>query len=160
LQQKGNHDFGSANISQHIALETLRDGSYDKHVELLKQSYRVKRDAVLAALDKHMPKRDDITWTRTKGGLYVWITLPDFFDTSRSAHMFQSCLHQGVIYVPGEYCYQPDENGRIPTNHLRLSFGAVPIEKIEPGIEMLSRVVKEYLASNRAPAPARAGSGV
>ncbi|HTL28671.1 MAG TPA: PLP-dependent aminotransferase family protein [Tepidisphaeraceae bacterium] len=161
LQQKGNHDFGSANLSQHVALETLRDGSYYKHVEVLKQSYRVKRDAVLAALDKHMPKHPQISWTRTNGGLYVWITLPDFFDTSRSAHMFQSCLHTGVIYVPGEYCYQPDENGRIPTNHLRLSFGAVPIEKIEPGIEKLAHVVKEYLEGNAAPKPvAKAGSGV
>jgi DNA-binding transcriptional MocR family regulator len=120
----------------------------------------VKRDAVLAALEKYMPKHPDISWTKTKGGLYAWITLPDFFDTSRSAHMFQSCLHTGVIYGPGEYCYQPDQHGRIPTNHLRLSFGAVPIEKIEPGIEMLARVVKDYLESNRAPAPARAGSAV
>ncbi len=29
LQQKGNHDFGSANLRQHIALEAMRDGSYD-----------------------------------------------------------------------------------------------------------------------------------
>src|SRR5687767_1489989 len=35
LQQKGNHDFGSANLAQHIAMESMRDGSYAKHVDVL-----------------------------------------------------------------------------------------------------------------------------
>jgi len=143
LQQKGNHDFGSANLTQHIVLEAMRDGSYDHHVELLIGSYRKKRDAMLAALDKWMPKLPGLSWTHPHGGLYVWLTLPESIDASRDAAMFKACLTHGVLYVPGEYCFQPDEQGKVPKNHIRLSFGQVDPSQIEPGIEKLAQVVGE-----------------
>jgi 2-aminoadipate transaminase len=141
LQQKGNHDFGSANLAQHIALEAMRDGSYDRHLEVLKKSYREKRDAILVALEKHMPRDAGVSWTHPHGGLYVWVTLPEGVDTSRDAEMFNAAVAAGVLYVPGEYCFQPDERGHIPKNHLRLSFGQVDPSQIEPGIQRLAKVV-------------------
>jgi 2-aminoadipate transaminase len=123
LQQKGNHDFGSANVTQHIALEAMRDGSYGRHVEVLRAAYRAKRDAMVAALERSMPKAPGLLWTEPHGGLYVWLTLPDGLDTSRESPMFRACVDAGVLYVPGDYCYHPDEHGRVPTNHVRLSFG-------------------------------------
>ena len=147
-QQKGNHDFGSSNLAQHIALEAMRDGSYDKHVDVLIRSYRAKRDAVLEALEKHMPKDLGITWTHPHGGLYVWVTLPDGIDTSREADMFKAAVKAGVLYVPGSYCFQPDELDHIPTNHMRLSFGQVDPGKIDPGIQRLAIVVAEMGRKN------------
>jgi 2-aminoadipate transaminase len=147
LQQKGNHDFGSASLSQHIALEAMNDGSYGRHVESLIQSYRAKRDAILVALERSMPRDAGVTWTHPHGGLYVWVTLPEGIDTAREGDMFRQCVAQGVMYVPGEYCFQPDERGRIPKNHLRLSFGQVHPGQIEAGIERLARVVSEQLAA-------------
>ena len=146
LQQKGNHDFGSANLTQHIALEAMRDGSYEQHGRLLRDSYRAKRDAMLEALDRLMPPGHGITWTRPHGGLYVWLTLPDSIDTSRGGAMFQACVDAGVLYVPGAYCFQPDKGGRLPKNHLRLSFGQVAPDQIEPGIERLAAVVRALLS--------------
>jgi len=145
LQQKGNHDFGSANLAQHIALEAMRDGSYAGHVELLIQSYRTKRDAILIALNRHMPKNAAIHWTHPHGGLYVWLTLPPSVNTSRESRMFQSCIARGVMYVPGEYCFQPDADGQVPKNHLRLSFGQVAPEQIDPGIQRLAMAVTEEI---------------
>lgn len=145
LQQKGNHDFGSSNVTQHMALEAFRDGSYDAHVELLRKSYKVKRDAILASLLRFMPKDPGIRWTHPGGGLYVWMTLPDHFDTSRTGRMFGACVDRGVLYVPGEYCFGGNEQGHVPQNHLRLSFGQVAPDQIEPGIERLADVVKELL---------------
>lgn len=145
LQQKGNHDFGSANVTQHMALECFRDGSYDSHVQVLRKSYRVKRDAMLASLLRFMPADGGIRWIHPGGGLYVWVTLPEKFDTSRTGPMFGACVNRGVIYVPGEYCFGRDERGNVPQNHLRLSFGQVAPDQIEPGIERLAAVVKELL---------------
>jgi DNA-binding transcriptional MocR family regulator len=62
--------------------------------------------------------------------------------------MFNQCVERGVLYVPGAYCFQPDERGVIPTNHLRLSFGQVAPDQIAPGIERLASVVKEQLNAN------------
>src|SRR5581483_3146033 len=89
------------------------------------------------------------SWTHPDGGLYVWLTLPESIDTSRGGEMFRRCVEHGVIYVPGDYCFQPDESGAIPHHHLRLSFGQVAPEKIEPGIHRLADVVTDLLKSNR-----------
>ena len=144
LDQKGNHDFGSASLCQHMAAEALRSGQYLAQVEHLKDGYRQKRDTVLASLERCMPKADGLHWTRPHGGLYVWLTLPEHFDTSREG-MFADAVKAGVLYVPGNYCFQPDENGNIPKNHLRLCFGNVPADKVESGIEKLAGVVRDKL---------------
>lgn len=145
LQQKGNQDFGSPNLCQYIACEALIDGSYDRHLHVLRDGYRAKRDALMAALERHMPRDAGIDWTRPRGGLYVWLTLPETIDTAREGELFQACLKQGVIYVPGVYCMQPEEDGKLASNHIRLSFGVVPIEKIDAGIQRLATAVRECL---------------
>lgn len=145
LQQKGNHDFGSASLSQHIALEAMKSGEYATQVEKLCRSYSAKRDIVLAALEKYMPKSPGVSWTHPNGGFYVWLTLPDHVNTSRGA-MFEKAVEHGVLYVPGEYCFQPDESGFIPKNHIRLSFGQVAPDQIERGIERLASVVSGQLS--------------
>jgi 2-aminoadipate transaminase len=147
LQQKGNHDFGSASLCQYIAYEAMTNGSYQKHVQVLNAAYKHKRDVMLAALDKYMPKAAGLSWVHPQGGIYVWLTLPGHVDTSREAHMFQESVKHGVIYVPGEYAYSPDENGNVPRNSLRLCFGIVPTEQIEPGIKRLSAVVEEMIGT-------------
>jgi 2-aminoadipate transaminase len=144
LQQKGNHDFGSANLTQHIAAEALRSGKYLEQVEQLKKGYSTKLYAMLDALERYMPKHPGLHWTRPTGGLYVWLTLPESVNTSRGG-MFEKAVDAGVLYVPGVYCFQPDERGHVPTNHLRLCFGNVAAEKVEPGIKNLAGVVTHLL---------------
>lgn len=175
LQQKGNHDFGSSSLTQHMALEAFRDGSYHAHVRVLERAYRAKRDAMLAALARALgsdgvesdggmaasrdarppsaapaslhrsagPSR--LHWTHPHGGLYVWLTLPVGIDTSRGGDFFRACVDEGVLYVPGAYCFQPDAEGHVPTNHIRLSFGQVAPDQIEPGIQRLANVIRRFL---------------
>jgi 2-aminoadipate transaminase len=138
LHQKGNHDFGSPSLTQHIAAEAMTSGLYEEHVKLLCDSYRDKRDAMLDALEKNISASAGISWTRPAGGLYTWVTLPEGMDTSRGSAMFEKCVENGVLYVPGDYCFQADENGFVPRNHLRLSFGQVAPEQIGAGIERLA----------------------
>jgi 2-aminoadipate transaminase len=161
MQQKGNHDFGSSSLSMHIAAEAMTSGAYAKHVEVLKATYRAKRDHVIAALTHHFGTSGDgmgspssdardpshpIHWTHPNGGLYVWLTLPPELDTSREGPLFPAAIEAGVLYVPGEYCFQPDEHGHVPRNHLRLCFGQVHPDQVEPGVERLARVVEQALA--------------
>ncbi|MEO6435305.1 MAG: PLP-dependent aminotransferase family protein [Tepidisphaeraceae bacterium] len=150
LDQKGNHDFGSASLCQHIAAEAMRSGKYLEQVEHLKAGYSKKLYTMLDALERYMPKATGLHWTRPHGGLYVWLTLPESIDTSRQG-MFQNAVEAGVLYVPGDYCFQPDEAGHVPKNHLRLCFGNVTHESVEPGIEKLADVVKRQLSSMAAP---------
>jgi len=47
--------------------------------------------------------------------------------------------------VPGDYCFQSDENGLTPRNHLRLSFGQVAPDQIDPGIQRIAQAVAAIL---------------
>ncbi|HEY8749134.1 MAG TPA: PLP-dependent aminotransferase family protein [Tepidisphaeraceae bacterium] len=149
LQQKGSHDFGTSSLAQHLALEAFRDGSYARQVEVLRKGYRAKRDIVLSSLKQFMPKDKDIHWTHPHGGLYVWLTLPDFINTSRTGAMFARCVDHGVLYVPGEYCFQASEGGAVPENQLRLSYGQVAPDQISHGIQRLAEVVGELVAEHQ-----------
>ncbi len=146
VEQKGNHDFGSSNLTQHICYEAMMDGSYARHLSEVHAGYIRKRDLMLRALETHLPTHDkSIQWTEPGGGLYVWLSLPRHVDTSRSGGMFDDCLKRGVLYVPGEYCFQPDENGHVPQNHMRLCYAVTPADQIEPGIERLAAAIKSRL---------------
>jgi 2-aminoadipate transaminase len=145
LRQKGNHDFGSSNLCQEIALEAMAGGSYVTHLEVLKEEYRRKRDATLAALRENLTETAELHWTHPDGGIYVWLTLPKSVDTSREGKLFERCVKHGVLYVPGAYSFHPDENGRTPNHHMRLCFGQVRMEEIRPGIERLAGAIKEAM---------------
>jgi len=152
LHQKGNHDFGSASLTQHVALEAMTSGLYEKQVRVLCDSYRRKRDAMLDALARYMPASAGIHWTHPAGGLYIWLTLPPTIDTSRDSVLFRGCVRRGVLYVPGDYSFQPDDNGQVPHHHVRLSFGQVSPQQIEPGIQRLAQAVAEALRTEPASA--------
>ncbi|MDB5294687.1 MAG: PLP-dependent aminotransferase family protein [Phycisphaerales bacterium] len=86
-----------------------------------------------------------ISWTHPNGGLYVWLTLPPGVDTSRTGPLFPAAVSAGVLYVPGDYCFQPDDRGHVPLNHVRLCFGQVHPDKINLGVERLAAAVAELL---------------
>ena len=90
-------------------------------------------------------------WTHPHGGLVrlVDASAGRRYIARRTA--VRGVRDAGVLYVPGDYCCQPDETGETPRNHLRLSFGQVAGEQIEPGIERLARVLRR--------GPGRAGGG-
>jgi 2-aminoadipate transaminase len=137
LNLKGNHDFGSSSLTQYVALRMLAGGAYDGHGEELRAVYRRKRDAMLAALETEFADWPTVTWTRPKGGLYVWLTFPEYLDAGPAGPLVSRCVAEGVLYVPGQYSHVPNEAGRLRTNDARLSFGVVPEEKIAEGIRRL-----------------------
>lgn len=144
VRQKGNHDFGSANLCQWLALEAMRSGAYRKHVARLCKSYRAKRDRMLKALETMMPKHPELTWTKPDGGLYVWMTLPKPLCTGPGGGLFEKCLEEGVLYVPGEYAFGGDG----PKNQLRLCFGQVAAGQIEEGVRRLATAVSHMLGAD------------
>jgi 2-aminoadipate transaminase len=127
LYLKGNHDFGSANFNQVLVERVLSDGSYARHVGRLREIYGRKCAVFLAALEESVgPWRPRVHWTRPRGGLFVWMTVPEGLDTGFDGPLFPRCVRQGVIYVPGEHAFAPEPAPR-PKNHIRLTFG-VPSE--------------------------------
>ena len=142
---KGNEDFGSAHLNQHIVARVLKNGVYARHVETVRNSYRQKRNAMLAAAEREFAGVPGVSWVRASGGMYVWMKLPDHVETGFSSELFRRATQvDKVMYVPGELAYPMDWPQR-PRCEMRLSFGVQSVEGIEEGIRRLARAVKAVM---------------
>ncbi len=117
--------------------------------------YRSRRDAMISALEEFFPP--EATWTHPEGGLFVYVTLPPYFDTEQ---MMSAALENGVAYVPGTNCF-PDGQGR---SSMRLAFSYEPEDKIREGVRRLSEVIADrmelyraFLKAGALPEPPRKG---
>ena len=144
LSQKGNFDFGSPNFNQMLMANVLEMDIFDSHVEHLRTNYRRKIEAVLESADEFLAPLGDVEWVRPDGGLYVWLRLPEDLDTGVTGKLFSTAVDEGVLYLPGEYCY-PTEGMAVRKNMLRLSFGIQSCESIRKGMESLGRAIRQVI---------------
>jgi 2-aminoadipate transaminase len=145
LYFKGNHDFGSNNLAQHLLDRLLETGAYDRHVAELCRVYRHKRDVTLRALaDEFRGTRSpcpDVHWTHPDGGMYVWLGFPPEVRTGPDSPLMRAALGEGVLFVPGQFCYVEGEDCPLPTHEMRLSFGVAPPEQLREAVRRLARAV-------------------
>jgi 2-aminoadipate transaminase len=144
LAEKGNVDFGSPNFNQLLMSAVLELNLFDQHVRLVRDKYREKLDAVLQAADEFLAPLTGLHWVRPTGGLYVWLRLLEEIDAGLSGPLFDKAVAEGVLYVPGEYCY-PAEGVAVRKNTIRLSFGIQGRLGLRRGIESLARAIKSVL---------------
>ncbi|HUT93163.1 MAG TPA: PLP-dependent aminotransferase family protein [Thermoguttaceae bacterium] len=139
---KGNLDFGSPSLNQVLMATVLEMGLFDPHVEKLRTLYRGKIDATLEAADEFLAPIGRVEWVRPTGGHYVWLRLPEGIDTGVDGPLFDLAADEGVLYVPGEFCY-PREGEPAPNNMLRLSFAFPSCENVRKGVEALGRAIRQ-----------------
>jgi 2-aminoadipate transaminase len=146
---KGNEDFGSAHLNQHVVARALKDRTYHQHVQRVRDNYRIKRDAMLEAADREFGGLPDVSWYRPEGGMYVWMRLPDSIPTGFQSAMFRRATQvDKVMYVPGELCYPQDWPAR-PRSEMRLSFGVQSPDGIREGMRRLASSVRWAVAGGK-----------
>jgi DNA-binding transcriptional MocR family regulator len=126
-------DLHSASINQ-IVTHQIASTIFQAHVASLRQTYGARRDAMLAALARHMP--EGVRWTRPEGGMFVWLTLPRGQDGA--ALLARSLETEKVAFVPGRAFFADGSND----NTLRLSFSCASPEMIEEGMLRLGRLIR------------------
>jgi 2-aminoadipate transaminase len=136
VQAKQGTDLHTGTFVQMVAYELARGGFLDKHVLYIRSVYGARRDAILAALAKHMPA--GVRWTKPQGGLFIWAILPEHLD---AADILREAIEERVAFVPGSPFYD-DGSGK---NTMRLNFSNATPEKIEEGIARLGTVIKRAL---------------
>lgn len=146
LDMKSSMDFGSPHFSQMLVKEILESGEFERHLPQVLKGYRAKRDAMLAALDEEFADASGVSWRHPKGGLYVWLTLPNEIDASESGMLWKASTESGVLYVPGHYCY-PTEGEPVAKNTIRLSYGVQSADGIQQGIRRLAGAFNSLHAS-------------
>ena len=143
LRIKGNHDFGTANLLQHLLAHALASGIYDRQVAKVRKNYARKAAVMRQTMAKHFPANVEI-W-EAGGGLYFWARLPKNISAGVDSNIFQAALKNDVLYVPGELCYADDSSRRKPANEMRISFGNASEANIREGIKRLGAVLRKYI---------------
>lgn len=134
-------DLCTPSLTQRLAARYLQ--AYDR-IQQLKPTlelYKSKKDTMLNALEKEFGDMQGVSWTRPEGGLFIWLTFPEWVDTME---MFEEAKKNKVLYVPGEAFYVNE----VEKNHMRLSFCLPSHEEIKEGIRRLRKVVENYVNAN------------
>ncbi len=119
-------------FDQYIAAEFMGSGALDANLQKSIALYRGKRDKMLALLEKYMP--EGVSWTHPEGGLFLFLTLPEGFDT---VALYDRALAAGVAYVAGSFFY-PDGSHR---NTMRINFSFLDASRMEAGVKLLAEVI-------------------
>jgi DNA-binding transcriptional MocR family regulator len=129
-------DLHSSTINQMVVAE-VAEKHFPAQIAKIRAAYATRRDAMLAALERHMP--DGTQWTRPEGGMFVWVTLPKGMDGA--GLLARSVETEKVAFVPGQ-AFFADRSG---TNTIRLSFSCANEAMIEEGIKRLGRLIGSAL---------------
>ncbi len=129
-------DLCSPSLTQYIADKFIRDGHLKGYLELVRQTYKVKKDAMLSALGKYFP--DGCSWTKPQGGMFVWTSVPEYIDTDA---LFVEAVQEKVAYVIGSAFYPYGED----KHHMRLNFTLSSVEQIDEGIKRLGNLIKKKI---------------
>lgn len=136
VMAKQGADLHTATFNQIVAYEVSRGGFLDTHVHKINAIYRERRNVMLETLSEHMP--EGVRWTHPKGGLFLWVTLPQGMN---STELFRVAIAQKVAFVPGDSFF-PYGGG---DNTMRLNFSNAKPERINEGIARLARAVKDMM---------------
>ena len=136
LQAKQASDLHTSIFNQRIVFEVVRNGLLDSHVPTIRARYKAQRDAMEAALEKHLS--GVAQWQRPVGGMFFWLELREGQDAMA---LLPKAVEAGMAFVPGEpfFAEAPQRNT------LRLSFVTVAAAQIETGVAALAKVLKEAL---------------
>lgn len=126
-------DLHSATLNQ-IVTDGVARSVFDEHVALIRSVYSARRDRMIAALEREMPK--GVQFTRPEGGMFIWVTLDPAIDAA--ALLARAISEARVAFVPGGAFYA-DGSGR---NTLRLSFSCASDGQIDEGIRRIAALLK------------------
>lgn len=140
-------DYHTPSLVQHIAARYLASGAYDRQIAATRDFYRSRRDALLAALERHLA--GEYRCETPHGGHNLWVTLTRPLD---ERELYTEALRHGVTFTPGGVTRVE----RSSNTSFRLSFSLVEPEALDEGVKRLARAIREVRRRDRL---GRAGAG-
>jgi DNA-binding transcriptional MocR family regulator len=114
--------LGEATIHEFICR-----GNFEPNVARVSELLRVRRDAMLAALERELPGQ---RWTHPEGGYFLWLEVEGVDATA----LLERAEQAGVTYVKGaDFGGEPDT--------IRLAYSFVSPEEIGDGIARLASAI-------------------
>jgi 2-aminoadipate transaminase len=134
---KQSADLCSSTLAQHFVAAYFASGDWRAYVASLREIYHRRRDVILDALAEHLPAA--ASWTHPQGGLFIWVTLPDYINTT---DLLARALAENVAFVPGEAAFA---DGRGAAS-MRLNFSSSTEDEIREGVRRIGKIVAQQVA--------------
>jgi 2-aminoadipate transaminase len=126
-------DAGSGALEQMVLAEYCAP-HFATHVPRLTRGLRAKLDALMEALNEQFGTSAE--FEDTKGGIFLWVKLPDIVDTLK---LYQPALSAGVAINPGP---EWSTDKAYSKSRLRLCFASPSVEQIREGVAVLADVCR------------------
>jgi DNA-binding transcriptional MocR family regulator len=131
---KLNHSIGQPPVTQWLAYHYLQTRSFDRHLRKLRTCLKHQISNTAQAIARYFPSNTKIS--APQGGVALWIQLDDRVD---SLELFRRALEAKVAVMPGIMC----ASGDAFKNCIRICCGIPYDDRIELGIQILGRLIKE-----------------
>ena len=128
LAKAANENYISPNmLAGSLVLELCQSGVLDDNIAKVKVALQERRDALIAALEKHIP---EASFVIPGGGYFLWADLAEGRDTVALA---AKAKEAGAPFIPGtDFMLEGGQNS------LRFSFASVPPEHMDEGITRIA----------------------
>ena len=131
---KQSSDLCTPVFNQMVAAKYLSSGAYDTNLEKTCALYKRKKEVMVSSFEEFMPK--GVTWTNPEGGLFLFLKLPEQFDTRE---LFDLAIKENLAFVIGE-AFHSDGSGK---NTMRLNFSFASDDKIREGVRRLASAIRQ-----------------
>jgi 2-aminoadipate transaminase len=132
-------DIDTNTFTQRLISRFLEQEEIDRHLSLLRDEYRSRRDTMAQALRESFPI--EAKWVTPDHGVFFWVELPRVVDTL--ALLAKALEKERVAFIPGQAFSVDASNGA--TNCMRLNFSHSNPNLIREGIARLGKLVREAL---------------
>lgn len=135
---KQGSDMSTSGLSQRITLDAFASGLTDRVLPATLSLYRARRDALCAAMTKHLGHLYD--WETPSGGMFVWATARD--ANLNTDHLLRIALNHGVCITPSS-AFDPEGQNR---RAIRINFTLNDEAKLTEGVKRLALATQAALA--------------
>jgi aromatic amino acid aminotransferase I / 2-aminoadipate transaminase len=111
----------------------------------MRSEYTKRRDVCCRAIDKYLPE-EVMEYTVPVAGMFFWIhiigSIKGFSSKELGEKVFNKCLEEKVLMVPG-HVFKAEKSEGKDELYFRGTFAAVPLDKLEMGIQRLGKALRD-----------------
>ncbi|KAM0129988.1 hypothetical protein ACHAO1_008140 [Botrytis cinerea] len=153
IRSNENSNQNPSGISQMVLYKILDEswghGGYLQWLINLRLEYTKRRNVILAACEKYLPK-DIVSWNPPSAGMFLWLSVDWHKHPAAKTkpiadieqEIFLSGIDQGVLICPGSW-FTAEKDGFVPVDmFFRATFAAASEEKMTEAIERFGVAVR------------------
>jgi GntR family transcriptional regulator/MocR family aminotransferase len=134
-----------------VLAHLIASGDYDRHLRLVRNRQRQRRDAVLTALAMHLPQAQV---EGVAAGLHLLITLPGYGGDRDDTELTTAIRQAGVVVHPLSWHRQrPGPPGLV------LGYAAHPPDRLHEAIRRIAAAVHSAQVSGNSPSTSHRPTG-